>query len=49
MKTNILNWTTSELFDFLQSNNIISEEDTFEDWMFDRTDMIQMVEYYLNK
>lgn len=36
-------WTTSELFEYCQTMKIISEEDKFEDWMNDRTDMLKFV------
>ncbi|WP_075344116.1 hypothetical protein [Tenacibaculum agarivorans] len=35
-------WTTSELFYFLQSIHLIAPDDNFEDWMHDRSDMIQL-------
>lgn len=35
-------WTASELFDFLQSNHVIADDEAFEEWMNDRTDMIDM-------
>ena len=40
------NWTATELFDYLQSNEVIDEDDQFEDWMNDRVDMIDMAEEY---
>lgn len=37
------NWTTIELFEYCQTLHIISEEDKFEDWMYNRTDLLQLV------
>jgi hypothetical protein len=41
-------WTATELFDFLQTNHVISDEDDFEKWMHDRTDMISLVQDYID-
>lgn len=35
-------WTADELFNYLQGMCIISEDEEFEDWKHDRTDMIDM-------
>ena len=37
------NWTTSELFNYCQVLNIISIEDRFEDWIYNRSDLLQLV------
>lgn len=37
------NWNTTELFEYCQVLNIISSEDKFEDWMYNRADLIQLV------
>lgn len=37
------NWLTTELFEYCQTLQIISEEDKFEDWMYNRTDLVQLV------
>ena len=37
------NWTTTELFEYCQTLHIISLEDKFEDWMYDRPDLLQLV------
>lgn len=36
-------WTTSELFNYCRCMNLISSEDTFEQWMNDRTDLLRIV------
>lgn len=43
-------FTATELFDYLKDNEVISEDATFENYMNDRTNMIDMAqEYYDNK
>ena len=37
------NWTTIELFNYCQVLNIISIEDRFKDWMYNRSDLLQLV------
>lgn len=37
------NWTTTELFEYCQTLHIISPDDKFEDWMYDRPDLLQLV------
>ena len=37
------NWTTTELFEYCQTLHIISSDDKFEDWMYDRPDLLQLV------
>lgn len=36
-------WTATELFDFLQENYIINEDDIFDDWIHCRGQMVDMV------
>lgn len=37
------NWTTTELFEYCQTLHIISPDDKFKDWMYNRTDLVQLV------
>ena len=46
MKTEIIlpeEWLTHELFNFLVINSVISQDEEFEDWKYNRTDMLNMV------
>jgi hypothetical protein len=36
-------WTAIELFEYLQDRMLIDDEEVFDDWMHNRTDMIKMV------
>ena len=41
-ETNFEDWLTCELFDYLKVIDVISEDEEFEDWKFDRTDMLKL-------
>lgn len=43
----ISNWTTIELFDYLVDNDVLSENDTFEDWINDRPELLRMTKEHL--
>ena len=36
------NWTTAELFNYLIMLGIIPDDEDFEDWKYDRIDMLKM-------
>ena len=40
-------WTTSELFEYAQDNELINEEDTFDEWIHSRTELLDLVEEHL--
>lgn len=45
-KVNPEEWTSVEMFTFLREMKIISNDEEFEDWKHDRSDMLQMIRDY---
>lgn len=42
-------WAATELFEYLVDNYVISDDESFEDWKHDRTDMLKLCKEYCDE